>query len=94
MTIATVLGMMLVGAKPVPDWENEQVTGINKEEARVFSLPFANQEEALEKDWRDSSRVMSLNGDWSFHFAKNPEERAEGFFKTDFDANSLVIGQT
>ena len=71
----------------VPDWENEQVTGINKEAARVFSPPFANRAEALAKDWRESSRVLSLNGDWAFHFAKRPEERAVGFESVDFDVS-------
>lgn len=71
----------------VPDWENERVTGINKEPARVFSPPFANRAEALAKDWRASSRVLSLNGDWAFHFAKRPEERAVGFETVDFDVS-------
>ncbi len=70
-----------------PDWENEQVTAINKEPARVFSPPFASRDEALSRDWRESSRVMSLNGDWAFQFAKRPEQRAVGFESPDFDVS-------
>jgi len=67
------------------DWENEQVTGINKEPARVFSLPFVDRQEALGSDWRESSRVFSLNGDWRFHFAKRPEDRPRDFFQPGAD---------
>jgi beta-galactosidase len=74
-----------------PDWENEQVTAIHKEPARVFSPPFAGRDEALASDWRDSSRVMSLNGDWAFHFAKRPEQRAMGFEAADFDISGWPV---
>lgn len=76
--------MLGASAAAAPDWENEQITRINKEDARVFSFPFADRAEAMKKDWRDSSRVMTLNGDWSFHFAKRPEDRAEGFYKPSY----------
>lgn len=82
--------MILAGsvlASAAPDWENEQITRINKESARVFSVPFANRAEALENDWRGSTRVMSLNGDWSFHFAKRPEKRAMDFYKPEVDVS-------
>ncbi|MCH7228882.1 glycoside hydrolase family 2 TIM barrel-domain containing protein [Haloferula sp. A504] len=82
--IAFWLGLAGV-LQAAPDWENEQVTGIHKEPARVFSMPFASRAGALEKDWRESSRVRSLNGGWDFHFAKRPEERAVGFERADFD---------
>ncbi len=74
-------------ASAPPDWENEQVTAIHREPARVFSPPFASRDEALARDWRESSRVISLNGDWAFHFAKRPEERAVGFEAPDFDTS-------
>lgn len=72
-------------ASSAPDWENEQVTAINKQPSRVFSPPFENRDQALTGDWRDSSRIQSLNGDWAFHFAKRPEDRALGFESVDFD---------
>lgn len=54
-----------------PDWENEQVTGINKELPRAAILP------AREK-------TLSLNGDWKFHFSMNPNERPADFYKPSF----------
>lgn len=90
MTIfKTLLGGLLLGslASAAPEWEDEQITQINEEPARVFSMPFASRQEAIGKDWRDSSRVLSLNGRWAFHFAKKPEDRAIGFENPDFDVS-------
>ena len=83
-----IAGWLLMGclvAKAAPDWENEQVRAIHKEPARVFSLPFSDRDEAVGKDWRESSRVRSLNGKWAFRFAKRPEDRPQGFEKPSFD---------
>lgn len=57
-----------------PDWENEAVTGINKELPRSYSLPRAD-------------KTMSLNGNWKFNFAMTPDERPERFFETGYDVS-------
>ena len=54
-----------------PDWENEQVFGINKEPARAgFTQPGA----------------ISLDGNWKFHWVKQPSERPLDFYRIDYDA--------
>jgi len=68
-----------------PDWENEQVIGINKEPGRVFSLPFAEHDAAVHLDWHKSSRVQMLNGTWKFHHAKRHDLRPTEFHETTFD---------
>ncbi len=59
-----------VGAE-APDWENETVTGINKEPPRAVVMPSAEKQ-------------LSLNGDWKFHFALTPEARPVDFYKPDY----------
>ncbi len=54
-----------------PDWENERVTGINKEAPRAVVMP-------------EDSRQLSLNGEWKFHFALTPGERPEEFYRPDY----------
>ena len=89
LPLITLLGFLPATlSAAAPDWENEQVTAIHKEPARTFSLPFAGRDAAVAKDWRDSSRVMSLNGDWKFRFSKKPEDRPEGFEKPSYDVSS------
>ncbi|MDO5112774.1 MAG: glycoside hydrolase family 2 TIM barrel-domain containing protein [Planctomycetia bacterium] len=82
-----LLGLFCAGVTlaEVPDWENPKVFRINKEKPRATFFPFASREEALTFDKTKSPYVQSLNGQWKFHFAKNPESRPADFYKTDFD---------
>lgn len=38
-----------------------------------------------------SSYVQSLDGDWFFHFANEPQKRPRDFYKRDFDSRSFDI---
>ena len=64
-------------AAPKHDWENPRVLGINK-------LPYHStlQLPSLEAACKE---IVSLDGQWLFHWAKNPEERPADFYKQDFD---------
>ncbi len=77
------------------DWENEQVLGINKEPGRATFIPFANMEEMLadaayQAPWERtaSSRYRLLNGQWKFHWAKQPSDRPDGFYKPGYDVSA------
>lgn len=59
----------------IPDWENPEVIGINK-------LPY---HATLELPSITNPEMVSLNGEWSFKWSKDPESRPVGFEKTDFD---------
>ncbi len=83
----------------VLDWENETVIGINKQPPRATGLPFASVETAIKayelkhpedafKKWTDSPFHASLNGDWKFHWVKQPSERPVDFYKPDYDVSS------
>ncbi len=66
--LALCLPVVLAGQ---PDWENELVTGINKEAPRASVMP-AEQ------------RQLSLNGEWKFHFSMTPAERPVDFYQPDY----------
>ncbi|MDO4569069.1 MAG: glycoside hydrolase family 2 TIM barrel-domain containing protein [Planctomycetia bacterium] len=72
-------------AQTAPDWENPKVFRINKEAPRATFFPFATEEQALTFDKNASPFFRSLNGEWKFHFAKNPDERPVDFYKENFD---------
>ncbi|GAA4458012.1 glycoside hydrolase family 2 TIM barrel-domain containing protein [Novipirellula rosea] len=78
-----VLSSSLFAASP--DWENEQVIGINKEPGRVFSLPYPDRDAAISQDWQESARVQMLNGQWKFYYAKRHDLRPTDFFTESFD---------
>ncbi len=79
-------GPTVVSAESPPDWENLEVVGRNREAPHATLMPFPDAESARSGEWERSAWFRSLNGSWQFHWARNPSERPEDFFRTDFDA--------
>lgn len=61
------------------DWENNHVLQINREPARAYFIPYAQQK---------GDRQLSLNGTWKFRWTKTPEERIKDFWHNDYDCSS------
>lgn len=74
--------------KSVPDWENQNVIGINKLAPHVTMMPYDNLKEALAGIPENSSWYQSLNGKWKFHWSKKPADRPVDFFRPDYDVSS------
>lgn len=73
------LGTMAQTAN-VPEWENPQIFGIHK-------LPYHSTLQLPSKEC-ECKEIVSLNGKWSFHWARCPEERPADFYRTDYDVSS------
>ena len=67
------------------DWENPEVVGINKLPGHVNSVPFASTEDALGGQQATSAYYQSLNGEWQFHLAENPQSVPSGFYAADHE---------
>ena len=67
------------------EWENARIFAISREPARCSSTPHADPEAAL--GGGTSPYVKSLDGDWRFHFAPKPAERAIGFEDPAYDVS-------
>ena len=65
--------------------EDPQVNAINRLPARTYSMPLERVDEAFSADEPTSKWVMSLNGDWRFHWCGEPAQKPEGFERADFD---------
>ena len=63
----------------VRDWENPAVLGINK-------LPYHATLQLPSKQ-KDCKEIVSLDGQWLFHWAKDPESRPVGFEREDYDVS-------
>ena len=77
------------------EWENERIYAINKEPGRAWFTPYADVEEMHRSEsylrpWTvdSTSRRMPLDGMWSFHWAKSPEERPADFYKASYDVSA------
>lgn len=77
------------------DWENETIFAINKEPGHVTYIPYPSVEtlkadKSFDKPWEEptSSLYLSLNGNWKFHWVKQPSERPVDFYKMNYDVSS------
>lgn len=74
------------------DWEDAGVVERNRLPARATFTPYDASQTALRGD--ESSRVLSLNGTWKFHWSPTPEQRPQEFYRVDFDTSkwdSIVV---
>ena len=77
---ATMLLAMTAQAQNVYDWENPAVLGINK-------LPY-HATLQLPSKWKACQEIISLDGQWLFHWSRNPEERPADFYREDYDVSA------
>ena len=63
----------------VPDWENPAVLSINK-------LPYHATLQLPSRE-KECKEIISLDGQWFFHWSKRPEERPAEFYREDFDVS-------
>lgn len=76
----------LVQAQSVPDWENPEVVGIHKE--NYHSTLMLPSERAIHPE------VISLNGNWKFHWSPDPSKRPERFYEMNYSVagwDSIVV---
>lgn len=79
------------------DWENQKLTSRNTEKphATMVVCPDASTAGAIglavNAERVKSPWYRSLNGDWKYHYSKNPGERVVDFFKTDFNDSAWAM---
>ena len=61
------------------DWENPAILGINK-------LPYHATLQLPSKE-KECKEIISLDGQWFFHWSKNPEARPAKFYEEDYDVS-------
>ena len=71
--------LVLTAQAQVHDWENPAVLGINK-------LPYHATLQLPSKQ-KECKEIISLDGQWLFKWAKDPESRPMGFEREDFDVS-------
>ena len=84
LTIAALFMFLAARAEgDTPYWEQPEVYAINKLPARASLTPYKNTEAASER--KPSELVLSLNGEWNFKWAAQPDEAPEGFWAEGYD---------
>ncbi|GHT75345.1 hypothetical protein FACS189456_7150 [Bacteroidia bacterium] len=77
------------------EWENETIFAVNKEKGHVTYHPFPSTaslkaDASFDKPWEypASELYLSLNGNWKFHWVKQPSARPADFYKTNYDVSA------
>jgi beta-galactosidase len=77
------------------EWENETIFAVNKEDGHATYIPFPSIESLkadkyFDQPWEtpSSAYYQSLNGNWKFHWVKQPSERPVHFYQTNYDVSS------
>lgn len=63
-------------------YEDPSISGINRDAARATAYSFATVNDALTGKRDNTSRYLSLNGDWDFSFALKPADAPKDFYKS------------
>ena len=71
----------------VPDWENPEMVGRNKEPAHCTLAPYPNTAMALQGKRQASPFYKSLNGNWKFNWVRKPADRPRDFYRPDYDVS-------
>ena len=66
-------------------WLNPLVNRVNVEPSRADFFAFETTNKAAKGDKTQSSRYLSLEGQWKFNFVKNHQDRPAGFYALNFD---------
>lgn len=69
------------------EWNDQFVSGVNKEQAYTIAIPFANEQQARNLLIEDSPFYQTLNGVWKFHWVADPKDRPQEFYKTEYDVS-------
>ena len=85
------LGGFLYGTEQQPtgkEWESPQKLSLNKEQPRAYFFSFGDVASAQKVLPQHSQYWQSLNGQWKFHWAPNPDERPQQFYETSYDVST------
>ena len=79
ITLTTLMLVLTAQAQEIHDWENPAVLGINK-------LPY-HATLQLPSRQKECQEIRSLDGQWLFHWSKDPESRPANFYREDYDVS-------
>ena len=69
------------------EWQSVDSLAYNKEQPHAWFFSFESVESARKVLPENSEYWQTLDGEWQFHWAPNPDERPKNFYETQFDAS-------
>ena len=78
------------GSMPAPtgwEWQSVDSLAFNKEQPHAWFFSFESVEQARKVLPEHSAYWQSLDGEWAFHWAPDPDTRPKNFYETSFDVS-------
>jgi len=80
-----LLSAVSATADNAPEWRNPQINQHNREARRANFFAFENEDVARGGQKQASSRYLSMEGMWRFHFVKNHQDAPANFWTPNYD---------
>ena len=88
LSICLILGTLAAVSQTMNEWDDVNVTSLNRIQSHDLSIPFAEAEDAHSLDLSRSPWFLDLNGTWSFRWSALPSKAPSGFWADDYDVSS------
>lgn len=70
------------------EWQSPEELALNKEQPRAYFFSFQDVESARKVLPENSKYWNSLNGEWKFNWAADPDARPADFYRPDYDVST------
>jgi Beta-galactosidase/beta-glucuronidase len=87
LTVSIIMFFALSDLTAQTEWNDLSITKINREEAKVITIPFENEQQVKTLETEDSPYYVSLNGVWKFKWVPDPGKIPENFYETSYNVN-------
>ena len=67
------------------EWNNPEITSVNREPAHTVSLPMVSESDATKNDLTLSPYYQSLDGVWKFYWVNTPSKATEAMCAKTYD---------
>lgn len=88
--ISLLFAATTASAADQPVWKNPQVNQQNRAERRADFFAYEDEQLAGRGDKSASSRYLSMEGMWRFHFVKDHQQAPKDFFAVKYDDSEWV----
>ena len=79
---------LLANAQTGKEWDDPQISSVNRETAHTLSIPMASEADVSKNDMTASPWYQSLDGKWKFKWVKNPSLATATLCAKDYNDTS------
>ena len=83
--LTAVLMASTAQAQTGTEWDNPQITSVNRETAHTIAIPMATEADVAQNDMTLSPWYQSLDGKWKFLWVKEPSLAKTDYCEKDFN---------